>query len=638
MEEWIGQRWHHLVTWAADRSFPAHAVRLADVERAAGVLFRAAGGASGVRVVPAAPVRTGGPRTWLQRAAGSGQRAALAQLDGDTLALPPVVAVFDDSALNRDLYLWLAVLAAVHEPVQTEDADWLTSNRCATALALQRCPGLLPRWQRLRTAQLLQRPALHSLKQPAALAEAAVQAALRNEEVPPRDCDGCPTPRDVAPVWVWLQCLPLQAAAQVAVNTSPQARSRAASPQPDAPPDSSATRRRTRRAQPAPGRAPLLLPSRTESVVTWSEHVPLDRGTDDEPDPQATAAADDMDQLTLSRDGGAVAAQVRFDLDLPSASADDLPLGGPGAHLLLPEWDWKHQRLLPDHCRVFSVVARAGAAYAPPPALRATARQVRRRLEVLRAAPSRQRGCTDGDGIDLDAWVRHQSGGPEMAVAATPVSAIPSATAPTPRDPAIYTRAVRGQRSLATLLLADMSLSTDAYVNNDQRVVDVIRDALWVFGQALQGTGDAFEMLGFSSVRRSHVRLQHLKAFDEPWNSAVQARVGAIKPGYYTRMGAALRAATLRLQPRPERQRLLLILTDGKPNDIDTYEGRWGLEDTRHAVLEARTAGLLPFCISIDEKAGAYLPHLFGQRGWARVQRPSELPGQLAMVYARLTR
>ncbi|HNK19299.1 MAG TPA: VWA domain-containing protein, partial [Piscinibacter sp.] len=207
-----------------------------------------------------------------------------------------------------------------------------------------------------------------------------------------------------------------------------------------------------------------------------------------------------------------------------------------------------------------------------------------------------------------------------------------------PRDPLVFARRTRGERSFATLLLADLSLSTDAHVDNDARVIDVIRDALYVFGEALEGTGDAFEMLGFSSVRRQHVRMQHLKGFDETWSREARSRVGAIKPGYYTRMGAALRHATRRLALRPERQRLLLILTDGKPNDLDVYEGRWGLEDTRHAVHEAREAGLLPFCLSIDEEAHEYLPHLFGRGGWAQVRRPAELPARLASVYARLTR
>ena len=119
---------------------------------------------------------------------------------------------------------------------------------------------------------------------------------------------------------------------------------------------------------------------------------------------------------------------------------------------------------------------------------------------------------------------------------------------PVPGEPAVWQRSVRNQRSLATLLLADLSLSTDAHVwtgrdgdGQSARVIDVIRDALYVFGEALSSSGDAFEMLGFSSVRRQQVRVHHLKGFDERWDAKPQARVGAIRPGYYTRMGAAIR-------------------------------------------------------------------------------------------------
>jgi nitric oxide reductase NorD protein len=604
MEEWIGERWHRLITRLADPTFAAQAVSLQAVQRPVELLFRAAGGASGVRVVPAAAARIAGPRSWLQRLAGSGQRAALSRLDGDTLALPPVVAVFEDAALNRDLYLWLAALAAVHEPGQ----PWMAGNVAATQAALARCPGLQPRWRRLLHAHLMQRPAWPTLKGEAAMAEAAVQAALRGEAV-----DDDIAPDAVAPVWLWLEVLPPAAARGDEAGAEAARRAQAARAA------ASSVRRRTRPAAPPSGRAPLLLPSRTEALITWSEHVPLDRGSDDADDAQATAAADDMEQLTLSRDGAAPASRVKFDLDLPSASADDQPLG-PGE--TLPEWDWKRQRLRAAHCRVTTLLAAPGAPFVPPSALRATAQRVRRRLEVLRAAPHWQRGCAEGEAIDLDAWVRHASTG----------------GAGRSSEPPVFARRARGERSLATLLLADLSLSTDAHANDTQRVIDVIRDALYVFGEALHGTGDAFAMLGFSSVRRSQVRMQHLKGFDEPWNAAVQARVGAIKPGYYTRMGAALRLATRRLGERSERQRLLLILTDGKPNDIDVYEGRWGLEDTRHAVMQARQAGLLPFCLSIDEQAHAYLPHLFGRQGWAHVPRPCTLPTRLAAVYSRLTR
>jgi nitric oxide reductase NorD protein len=609
MEEWIGEHWHRWITRVADRSFPEQGVVLDEVKHSAAMLFHAIGGGHGVRVVPAGESRAGGPRGWLQRIAGSGRRAATAQLDADTLALPPVIAVFDDKALNRDLYLWLAALAASH----AGHGGWIAANIEATEQVLLRCPGLRTRWQRLRAAHLAQRPDPATLRGAAAQAEAAVQAALRGERASTEDIAA----DAVAPVWVWLEALPPQAGAAPAEGDERDGGA-AGAPR-------SSTRRRTRRVEPQKEkRAPLLLPSKTEQLMTWADHVPVDRATDDEDDGNALRAADDMEQLAITRDGKAGAARVKFDLDLPSASADDVPIGEADS---LPEWDWKRQALQADRCRVVTLMAQPAQPFVPAAPLRATARRVRRRLEVLRAAPRWQRHCADGEAIDLDAWVRHAA---DEAGQRTPQAAA--------RDPLVFARRTRGERSLATLLLADLSLSTDAHVNNDARVIDVIRDALYVFGEALEATGDAFEMLGFSSVRRQHVRMQHLKAFEEPWSRAAQARVGAIKPGYYTRMGAALRHATKRLALRPERQRLLLILTDGKPNDLDVYEGRWGLEDTRHAVHEAREAGLLPFCLSIDEEAHEYLPHLFGRGGWAQVRAPAELPARLAAVYARLTR
>jgi nitric oxide reductase NorD protein len=134
------------------------------------------------------------------------------------------------------------------------------------------------------------------------------------------------------------------------------------------------------------------------------------------------------------------------------------------------------------------------------------------------------------------------------------------------------------------------------------------------------------------------VRLQHLKGFNEPWSETTRARVGSIRPGYYTRMGAAIRHATRELGNRSERRRLLMLLTDGKPNDLDIYEGRYGIEDTRHSIHEANQAGLSPFCVTIDQTAHDYLPLLFGQRGYALVHKPQDLANRLTQAWVALAR
>jgi nitric oxide reductase NorD protein len=118
----------------------------------------------------------------------------------------------------------------------------------------------------------------------------------------------------------------------------------------------------------------------------------------------------------------------------------------------------------------------------------------------------------------------------------------------------------------------------------------------------------------------------------------VRHRIAALKPGYYTRMGAALRHATAKLAERPNRKHLLLVLTDGKPNDVDHYEGRFALEDTRRAVTEARRRGIHVFGVTVDQDAKTYVPAVFGHHGYAVVPDIRRLPAALPQIYRALVR
>ena len=607
MEETVGLWWHQALSRMARTTHAHAAMQLKDVEKSIGIVFRAAGGAAALRLATASAQRVGSSGHWLHKLGGLHTHADTAQLEPDVLALPATLAVFDQTQLNRDLYLWLALLSAHFEST----GDWLADNQRATQQTLSTFAGFQPRYQGLLQAHLAQRPDPASLKGPARHAELAVRAALGDQVPQPSDLN----PKDAAAVWLWLATGPTQPG-----HTPPQAAQQDAAPQPIA-----VTDRQRRRTQTAPeknDRTAMVLPSRGESIMTWSDMVSANRSTDDEPDANALNVANDMDRLAVAPDGQTLASRVKFDLDLPSSSADDQPLG-PG--LALPEWDYRKSRLLPGHCRVQVMQTRDAAPFVPSPALRLTAKRVRRKLETLRDAPRPLHGQDSGDDIDLDAWVRFNTDQHSTSSLRTDT-------------PPIYTRRSSSERSLATLLLADLSLSTDAYATPQAKVIDVIRDALFVFGEALHAVDDPFAVWGFSSVRRSHVRLQHLKPFDEPWNDACRSRVGAIKPGYYARMGTAIRYATRQLSARPEHRRLLMLLTDGKPNDLDIYEGRYGLEDTRHAVTEARDAGLTPFCITIDDTAHDYLPMLFGQQGYAMVRRPQDLVSRLTQAWTQLSK
>jgi nitric oxide reductase NorD protein len=128
-----------------------------------------------------------------------------------------------------------------------------------------------------------------------------------------------------------------------------------------------------------------------------------------------------------------------------------------------------------------------------------------------------------------------------------------------------------------------------------------------------------------------------VKDFEESLNPKVIRRIQALKPGQYTRMGAAIRHVCSQMTERPHRHRLMLILTDGKPNDIDHYEGRYGIEDTRMAIREAREAGMRVFGVTVDEHARDYFPYIFGRGAYAIFPSIARLPSALPAIYRHIT-
>jgi len=607
MEEFVGGLWHRFITRQASRRHPAAAVRLEDMERQAGTLFRALGGDAGLRVAAASASENGARRRWLSRVAGTEDRVSHASRDAETLRLPPEIDLFAESALNRDLYLWLIALAAT---VPAEDDDWLQANQAATAQVLARYPGFAARYRRLVEACVALRLPPERLPADEAAAEQAILSALRAPEQPVV-LPASRRPPQPVPLWLYPSREVFDRRSRPSATAAPKGSAGEAQ-------DGRQRRRSARREDDPDGRDGFILPFRAESLLSWAEYVKVNRALDDDPNEDALRAVDDMDELAVSDGTGETASTVRFDLDLPSAAADDLPLE---RGILLPEWHWKQRRLLRDQCSLVVLEPRDATPCPVPPRLSRASQRIRNQFEAL--TPSRRwlKGQPEGSEADLDAcvraWTDRRSGRLHG-------------------EARQYLKCERRERDLACLVLADLSLSTDAHVSNELRVIDVIRDSLMLLAEALAATGDRFGLYGFSSLKRDHIRYHRIKDFDERHGAVSRGRIAALKPGYYTRMGAGIRHSTSLLSRQPNALRLMMILTDGKPNDMDHYEGRFGIEDTRMAVLEARQQGVRPFCVTIDQEGADYLPHVFGVDGFTVIRKPEELPTRLPMLYASL--
>ncbi len=606
MEEWVGGIWHQFITRKASAEFDQARVNFTEVHKSVGIVYRALGGDPSKRVEAASTRDYLSRRSFLQKISGDNQQMSLAWQDEDSLRLPEYIAVFPDQALNADLYIWLTVLGAHHSG---QFKHWAIDNQQLVVDILANFPALKARYQRLAEAVVQLRLNVDNLP----IAEQALEKSIVEAILKPGTVSSFPAV-NYAPqaVFLWLypsaQTKPIEAA--VTDDDFTEATSENSKKQ------SKTARKKTERVESGDDRDGMMI-FRLESLFSWSEFANIDRGSDDSDD-DGDKVAEDLDKITLSQQQDQKSARIKLDLDLPSSSEDDLPLG---EGITLPEWDYRKQQLVIERCLLQPMLPKDSIAKKLPLHLQKTAKNIQAQFEQLQSLRYWLKNQPQGEELDLNAWLDFH---------------IERQISPT-AETGLY-RSFRGNnRDLSCLLLADLSMSTDSHLDDETRVIDVVRDSMLLFGEALNIVGDNFAMYGFSSVKRSHVRFSVLKNFKESYDDTIRGRIQAIRPGFYTRMGAAIRQSTKILLEQKSSQKLLLILTDGKPNDIDHYEGRFGIEDTRQAIIAAKQAGLKPFCITIDQEAEDYLPYIFGRYSFSVMRSPTQLPTCLPQIYHRLT-
>ncbi len=242
-------------------------------------------------------------------------------------------------------------------------------------------------------------------------------------------------------------------------------------------------------------------------------------------------------------------------------------------------------------------------------------KHLRRSFEAMRDEERRLKRQSFGDEVDIDALVE----------------ALADARDGSEMSDRLFTRLHRVERNIAVAFMVDMSGSTRGWIN------DAEREALLLLCEALESLGDRYAIYGFSGITRKRCELYKVKAFDEPYDAEVQARISGIRPQDYTRMGFAIRHLTKLLADTDARTRILVTLSDGKPDDYSDYRGAYGIEDTRRALIEAKRDGIHPYCITIDSEGADYLPHMYGPVNYAVIDEVRLLPFKVADIYRRLT-
>lgn len=203
----------------------------------------------------------------------------------------------------------------------------------------------------------------------------------------------------------------------------------------------------------------------------------------------------------------------------------------------------------------------------------------------------------------------------------------------TPSDK-IYLSNRKKEKDLSILILLDISLSSDSYANGN-RIIDVEKQVSILFGEILNEFNIDFSIHCFYSKTRNHATYLTLKGFEEPWSKA-KFKVGAAYPGGYTRIGTALRHSAALLGQRPANNKWLILISDGKPNDFDRYEGKYGIQDVKQALRELSAQNINNYALAIEATARHYLPQMFGQNNYQILSSTSEMLSAMVRLFEKI--
>lgn len=292
-----------------------------------------------------------------------------------------------------------------------------------------------------------------------------------------------------------------------------------------------------------------------------------------------------------------------------------------GLHLKYDEWDFKKQQYKVDFCKVYPrLQVQTDTQYYKKTIAKnaSTLMGLRKMLTSVNNKMMQMRRQNQGEEFDIDALTDLYT---DLHARKTP-------------SENIYVSNRKKEKSISILLLLDVSLSSDGYAANS-RVIDVEKEVSILFGEILHEFSIDFSIDSFYSKTRNYSAYLTLKDFDEPWEKA-KHKIGSVEPQGYTRIGAALRHAGVRLDDRDSRNKWVILISDGKPNDYDKYEGKYGIQDVKQALRELNERKINSYALAIEAQAKYYLPQMFGQNHYQILTSPVELMKSLVKLYEKI--
>ena len=592
MEEHIGKVWHKYISKKAIKSYDEQKVYFQDLKKFLKIFYHLLGGdkAKDILITDKRPIFK--QRTLIEKVSGVGKSFFLPWQDEKALYLPASLSCFSKKQDNEMLYFWLV---AMMSKTIIKQNNLIIQNIKNTNELLNTYEGFNSFYERCSNELFENHEELSFIK-------SLNEKDLRNEST------------NIQPFYLWIY--PALNSKKILEDFEDDEELEGVKKDPS----KTETLQMKKQVNKMDDKKKTdgLLMFLPESLMSILEQVNVDRSEDDSFDEDALYNAEDLDEITLGRKKANLNARIKMDLDISSNSQEEFPLG---KGFFLDEWDYKKNAYLENYVKIKPIITTNIKAISIPKRLTKIVKRVQNELDLMELDRIKKTNLAYGDEVNIDSWIDYRGSRNKEG-----------------HNQKFFETFEKKTRDMSTLILADISLSTEAGITSEIRVIDMVKDGLMVFSEALERLQDRFAIYAFSSLKNTNVRFHIIKNFKEKYSNLILGRIDSIKPGYYTRLGAAIRESTKILNNQKSANKLLLIISDGKPNDVDRYDGRYGIEDTKKAIQEARKKGITPFCVTIDLEAKDYLTHLFGKNGFVVIRDTKKLPKVLPEIYMNLTK